>query len=128
MDLCAKNRMGLLSDITRVFRENGLSMSRIEIGTRGERAVGSIYVTDASGDEVNPNAVELVTKEIGESIIAVHKSHKWAPQASSSSRTSHKIHNRRIEEEEEDRPRFSLGSLVWSHLERLSSTFGAIKS
>ncbi|BBH05879.1 ACT domain repeat 1 [Prunus dulcis] len=130
LDLCAKNRMGLLSDITRVFRENGLSMSRIEIGTRGERAVGSIYVTDASGDEVNPNAVELVTKEIGESIIAVHKSHKWAPQASSSSRTSHKIHNRRIEEEEEeeDRPRFSLGSLVWSHLERLSSSFGAIKS
>ncbi|BFG35762.1 hypothetical protein CerSpe_220360 [Prunus speciosa] len=129
LDLCAKNRMGLLSDITRVFRENGLSMSRIEIGTRGERAVGSIYVTDASGDEVNPNAVELVRKEIGESIIAVHKSHKWAPQASSSSRTSHKIHNRRIEEEEEeDRPRFSLGSLVWSHLERLSSSFGAIKS
>lgn len=126
LDLCAKNRMGLLSDMTRVFRENGLSMSRIEIGTRGERAVGSIYVTDASGDEVNPNAVELVRKEIGESIIAVHKSHKWAPQASSSSRTSHKIHNRRIEEE--DRPRFSLGSLVWSHLERLSSSFGAIKS
>ncbi|XP_008237545.1 PREDICTED: ACT domain-containing protein ACR1 isoform X2 [Prunus mume] len=127
LDLCAKNRMGLLSDITRVFRENGLSMSRIEIGTRGERAVGSIYVTDASGDEVNPNAVELVTKEIGESIIAVHKSHKWAPQPSSS-RASNKIHNRRIEEEEEDRPRFSLGSLVWSHLERLSSSFGAIKS
>ncbi|KAM3014617.1 hypothetical protein FF2_027297 [Malus domestica] len=126
LDLCAKNRMGLFSDITRVLREYGLSISRFSLGIHGEKAVGSIYVTDASGHDISPSTVEMVTKEIGESVIAVHKSQKWALQGSSS-RTSQKAAKRR-EEEEEERPRFSLGGLVWSHLERLSSSFGPIRS
>ncbi|KAB2617701.1 hypothetical protein D8674_013570 [Pyrus ussuriensis x Pyrus communis] len=109
LDLCAKNRMGLLSDITRVLREY---------------AVGSIYVTDAPEHDISPSTVELVIKEIGESVIAVHKSQKWALEGSSS-RTSQKVANRR---EEEERPRISLGSLVWSHPERLSSSFGPLRS
>ncbi|TQE14356.1 hypothetical protein C1H46_000275 [Malus baccata] len=52
LDLCAKNRMGLLSDVTRVLREYGLSLSRISLGIRGEKAVGSIYVTEASGQYI----------------------------------------------------------------------------
>ncbi|KAM1480324.1 hypothetical protein ACFX2I_027485 [Malus domestica] len=124
LDLGAKNRMGLFSDITRVLREYGLSISRFSLGIHGEKAVGSIYVTDASGHDISPSTVEMVTKEIGESVIAVHKSQKWALQGSSS-RTSQKAAKRR---EEEERPRFSLGGLVWSHLERLSSSFGPIRS
>ncbi|KAM0975921.1 hypothetical protein ACFX2I_018768 [Malus domestica] len=112
LDLCAKNRMGLLSDVTRVLREYGLSISRISLGIRGY---------------ISPSTVKLVTKEIGDSVIAVHKSQKWALEGSLS-RTSQKVANRREEEEEEERPRFSLGSLVWSHLERLSSSFGPVGS
>ncbi|KAM1733457.1 hypothetical protein COP1_018945 [Malus domestica] len=112
LDLCAKNRMGLLSDVTRVLREYGLSISRISLGIRGY---------------ISPSTVKLVTKEIGDSVIAVHKSQKCALEGSLS-RTSQKVANRREEEEEEERPRFSLGSLVWSHLERLSSSFGPVGS
>ncbi|KAE8707676.1 Detected protein of confused Function [Hibiscus syriacus] len=59
LELCTLNKMGLLSDVTRVFRENGLSITRAKIGTRGERATGSFYVKDASGDEANLRTVEL---------------------------------------------------------------------
>lgn len=119
LDLRSKNRMGLISDITRVFRENGLSISRIEVATKGDKAFGSFYVTDASGVDVNPRTVELVTKEIGASIIAVHKSPNWVPHGTSS-KTSTRVN--------EDRPRFSIGSLLWSQFERLSSNFGPIRS
>ncbi|POO00674.1 ACT domain containing protein [Trema orientale] len=119
LDLCSRNRMGLLSDITRVFRENGLSISRIEVATQSDRAVGSIYVTDAWGHDVNPDTVELAIKEIGGSIIAIHKSSSWGTSPSISPRTD----DSRVEEV----PRFSLGSLLWSQLERFSSSFGPIR-
>ncbi|XP_024028336.1 ACT domain-containing protein ACR1 [Morus notabilis] len=123
LDLCSPNQMGLFSDITRVFRENGLSMSRIEITTRDDKAFGSIYVTDASGNDVDPETVELAITEIGGSIIAVHRSPDWVPRRSSPS-TSPEIAKREVE----DRPRFSFGSLFWSQLERLSSSFRPIRS
>lgn len=66
--------MGLLSDVTRVFRENGLSIARAELGTREERAIGSFYVTDTSGNNVNSDTVEAVRREIGGTIIVVNKS------------------------------------------------------
>lgn len=114
--------MGLLSDVTRVLRENGISISRVEVGTRGDRAFGSFYVKDASGYDVNPNIVEVVKQEIGGSVLAVQKSPRWATQ-SSSSRTIRSTHGII-----EDKPRFSLGNLLWSQLERLSSSFGHIMS
>ncbi|KAA8522580.1 hypothetical protein F0562_013059 [Nyssa sinensis] len=120
LDVCTRNRLGLLSDITRIFRENGLSITRAEIGTRGERAVGSFYVTDAAGNDVNPETVEVVRQEIGGTVLAVNKSSGRPPQNSTSSRSKSSA--------VEERPRFSLGSLFWSQLERLSSNFGPIKS
>lgn len=115
--------MGLLRDMTRVLRENGLSISRVELGIRGERAIGSFYITDPSGHDVNPNIVEVVKKETGGSVLAIQRSPAWGPQASSSSRTAQST-NKSME----DRPRFSLGSLLWSQLERLSGNFGSIRS
>lgn len=122
LEICTQNRMGLLADITRVLRENGLSISRVEVGIQGDRAIGSFYITDASGHDVNPDIVEVVKKETGGSILAVKKSPAWGTQASSS-RTARST-DKRIEE----RPRFSLGNLLWSQLERLSSNFGPIRS
>lgn len=123
IDICTENRAGLMRDVTRVFRENGLSISRVEIGTRGEKAEGSFYVMDSSGQDVNPEIVELVREETGGSIVAVHKSPYRIPKASSSTTT--------VQEDKrgiDTGHRFSLGSLLWSQLERLSGSFGSITS
>ncbi|KOM44934.1 hypothetical protein LR48_Vigan06g024000 [Vigna angularis] len=124
MDIVTENRAGLLSNVTRVFRENGLSISRFEIGTEGGKAVGSFFVTDCSGEEVNPNIVELVRQETGGSVVIDHKSPHRLHQSSSSS--SSVIHQ--TTDTEEGKPKFSLGSLLWSRLERLSGGFGPIRS
>ncbi|KAK3211004.1 hypothetical protein Dsin_015710 [Dipteronia sinensis] len=117
LEICTQNRMGLLSDISRVFRENGLSITRAELWSNGERASGTFYVMDASGHEVNSNTVALVRQEIGGSSLVVNNS-----QASSSSLS------RTSSGSLDERPKFSLGSLLWSQLERLSSNFGSIRS
>ncbi|OVA10682.1 ACT domain [Macleaya cordata] len=115
LDVCTKNRVGLLSDITRVFRENGLSVSSTEISTHGEKAVGFFYVTDASGNYVDQKTVELVRHEIGVTTLKVNRSPVWTPRTKSSS----------IEE----KPKVtSFGSLLWSQLERLSGNFSSIRS
>ena len=117
-----RNRLGLLSDVTRAFRENGLSVSRAEIGTRYEKAIGSFYVTDSSGQDVNLETVEMVRKEIGGPVLVVGKSLGRTSETSTSSTS------RSESSDVEDRPRFSLGTLLWSQLERLSGNFRPIKS
>ncbi|CAI9766876.1 unnamed protein product [Fraxinus pennsylvanica] len=74
LDICTENRTGLLSDITRVLRENGLSITRAEIRTHGERAVGTFYVKDTSGQNADPEKLETVRREIGSAAVAVNKS------------------------------------------------------
>ncbi|KAI3964951.1 hypothetical protein MKW92_033500 [Papaver armeniacum] len=95
LELCGKDRVGLLSDVTRILRENGLSVSRAEVTTRGSQAVNMFYVTDASGNEVNSETIEAVRCEIGHSIIRVKEDRlsKSPPQ---------------------EQGRFSLGNLFWS--------------
>ncbi|XP_050204262.1 ACT domain-containing protein ACR1 [Mercurialis annua] len=124
LDVCTLNRVGLLSDVTRAFRENGLSISRAEIGIQGERSVGSFYVTDASGDEANPHTIELVRKEIGGSVLAVNTSPGWTPRTPSTTGISRSSSGSMGE----DKQKFSLGSLLWSQLERLSGNFSSIRS
>ncbi|KAI3996811.1 hypothetical protein MKX01_041111 [Papaver californicum] len=109
LDVCTKNRVGLLSDITRVFRENGLSVSRAEISTRGEKAIGSFYT------------VKLVRSEIGETVLEVNKSFsaEWPSYGSNSQNNrSSSTCSGGVEE----RPaKLSLGSLLWSQLVLLIS-------
>ncbi|KAI4315093.1 hypothetical protein L6164_027939 [Bauhinia variegata] len=118
IEVCSENRAGLLSDVTRVFRENGLFVSRVEIGTRGEKAVGSFYVKDSSGQEVNPNIVEFVRKQAGGTIVALRGcSYEMSTTSQeTSTKTSTSI--------QQDRPRFSIGNMLWSQLERFSANFG----
>ncbi|KAL3654677.1 hypothetical protein CASFOL_001412 [Castilleja foliolosa] len=122
LDICTKNRTGLLSDVTRVFRENGLSIKRLEIGIRGVHAIGTFYVKDTTGENVNPKTLEAIRQEIGGDIIVDNKSPGISP-AISPARTSTSSNN-----EMEERTRFSLGNLLWSQLERISSNFRPIKS
>lgn len=117
--------MGLLSKVTRVIRENGLSIPRVEIGTRGENVVGTFFVTDSSGQEVNPNIAELLRQECGGSV-DVDIDHKMSPHILSRSSSSLSIsENSNIVE---DRPRLSIGNMLWSHIGRISSNFGPTRS
>ncbi|KAI3717057.1 hypothetical protein L1987_68382 [Smallanthus sonchifolius] len=113
LDVKSRNRSGLLSDVTRVFRENGLSIARAEIGIHGEKAIGSFHVTDAAGrHDVDPVMIGSVKKEMEKvkGVVLV------ANVSSSNNNT------------EEGQTRSSLGTLLWSQIERLSSKFQTRKS
>ncbi|GJN15625.1 hypothetical protein PR202_gb02556 [Eleusine coracana subsp. coracana] len=73
LELCCEDRVGLLSDVTRIFREHGLSVTHAEVATRGAQAANVFYVVDASGEPVQAQAVEAVRAEIGEQILFVRE-------------------------------------------------------
>lgn len=78
------DRIGLLSDVTRLFRENGLSVARADITTRDDKAVNVFYVVDASGSPVNMNVVETMRKSLGHSILEVKGLPRPEPELPSS--------------------------------------------
>lgn len=69
IELCAKDRVGLLSEVTRVLRENGLSVTRAGVTTVGEQAVNIFYVRDSSGNPVDMKTIEGLRKEIGQTMM-----------------------------------------------------------
>jgi predicted amino acid-binding ACT domain protein len=109
LELCGEDRIGLLSDVTRIFRENGLSVTRAEVTTRGSQAVNIFYVTDASGNPVKSETIEAVRKEIGLTVLHVkdEADSKSPPQESG---------------------RFSLGNLFRSRSEKFLYNLGLMKS
>lgn len=109
LELCIDDRVGLLSDVTRIFRENGLSVSRAEVATRGSQAVNVFYVTGASGEQVKSETIEAVRKEIGLAVLQV----KEEPYSISPPQESGK---------------FSLGNLFRSRSEKFLFNLGLIKS
>lgn len=92
LELCAKDRVGLLSEVTRILRENGLSVSRAGVSTVGEQAVNVFFVRDASGNPVDMKTIEALRKEIGHMtmMLSVEKvpSSSKAPEASGWAKTS----------------------------------------
>ncbi|XP_026387628.1 ACT domain-containing protein ACR2-like isoform X1 [Papaver somniferum] len=107
LELCANNRVGLLSDITQIFRENGLVIVRADVATEGGKAMNAFYVRDVSGSEVDMEIVESMRKEIEPLALEVRND---SPSSTSL-----------------DRPRLSLGGLLKSHIGRLSQNFSSIK-
>ena len=72
LELCTRDRVGLLSDVTRIFREHGLSVARADVSTSGENAISVFYVTDVSGNHnVDLKVIEAVRKEIGQVVLKV---------------------------------------------------------
>lgn len=63
--------MGLLSDVTRIFRENGLNVTRAEVSTRGGKAVNTFYVRGAAGSTVDSKALDSIRQEIGQTVLQV---------------------------------------------------------
>lgn len=77
LELCTIDRVGLLSHVTRVFRENGLSVTRADVATQDDKAVNVFYVTNASGDPVDTNVVETLRKELGHTISEVKEAPRF---------------------------------------------------
>ncbi|KMS98041.1 hypothetical protein BVRB_4g096350 [Beta vulgaris subsp. vulgaris] len=77
LELCIEDRVGLLSDITRIFRENRLAIQRAEISTKSGNAVDTFYVTDLTRNHVDPGTVDSIKQEIGQTILQIkHNSHQ----------------------------------------------------
>jgi hypothetical protein len=106
--------MGLLSDVTRIFREHGLSVARAGVSTRNNKASNVFYVTDASGMVAVPRVLEAVRREIGQAVLRVSEIHLFpSPLASTEQARISKL--------------FSLGSLFGSPSQVLY-TLGLIRS
>lgn len=71
LELCTEDRVGLLSDITRIFRENSLCIKRAEISTKGGKAKDIFYVTDVTGNRVDPKTIDSIRQQIGQTILHV---------------------------------------------------------
>ncbi|KAJ7952430.1 ACT domain-containing protein [Quillaja saponaria] len=71
LELCARDRQGLLADVMRTFRENGLNVTRAEISTTSDMALNVFYVTDSVGNPADPKIIESVRQKIGLSNLKV---------------------------------------------------------
>jgi UTP:GlnB (protein PII) uridylyltransferase len=89
LELSAEDRVGLLSDITRTFRENSLTIVRAEISTREGKAKDTFYVTDVTGNPVESKIVESIRQQIGVSKLKVKKKEKEHCSVLGTSRPSH---------------------------------------
>ncbi|WOK92292.1 ACT domain-containing protein ACR4-like [Canna indica] len=84
LELSTSDRMGLLSDVTRIFREHGLTVTRAEVATRDGKAVNTFYVRDAAGNSVDAKTLDDIRAEIGEMFLQVkdNSGHLKPPQES----------------------------------------------
>lgn len=65
LELCTADKQGLLAEVTRTFRENGLNVTRAEISTSSDMALNVFYVTDANGNPADPKIIESVRQKVG---------------------------------------------------------------
>ncbi|XP_021901909.1 ACT domain-containing protein ACR8-like [Carica papaya] len=71
LELHTADKQGLLAQVTRTFRENGLNVTRAEISTTREMASNVFYVTDSKGNRADSKIIESVREKIGMSILKV---------------------------------------------------------
>ncbi|URD81646.1 ACT domain [Musa troglodytarum] len=80
LELQAEDRIGLLSDVTRIIRECGLSIRRAEITTEGGKAMDTFYVSEMSGNLIDANAVDSLRRQIGHATLRVKQSPALSPK------------------------------------------------
>lgn len=115
LKLCTADRQGLLAEVTRIFRENGLNVTKAKISTTKDTARNTFYVTNANGNPIDQKTIEAVRQRIGLKNLEVEE---WPM-----------IDHKKVEREETttgvaEAVLFSLGSLVRWNLYHL----GLIKS
>ncbi|KAJ3675232.1 hypothetical protein LUZ60_004274 [Juncus effusus] len=69
LEICGRDRVGLLSDVTRVLREHGLTVIRADVATVGEQAMNVFYVRDQAGRPISASMIDAVRNEIGQTIM-----------------------------------------------------------
>ncbi|KAL5581404.1 hypothetical protein UlMin_013846 [Ulmus minor] len=80
LQLYTDDRVGLLSDITRIFRENSLCIKRAEISTKDRKAKDTFYVTDVTGNPVDTKTIDSIRRQIGLSVLQVKYHTSLAPK------------------------------------------------
>ncbi|KAL2318065.1 hypothetical protein Fmac_031941 [Flemingia macrophylla] len=114
LELCADNRVGLLSDITRVLRENGLVVVRADVETHGEKSVNAFYVRDISGNEVDIEYFrKSVKREMGP-IVTLHVKNNDTTRRKTATATT---------VSPKGSSSLSFGGMLRSRIERLSHGF-----
>ncbi|GJN15624.1 hypothetical protein PR202_gb02555 [Eleusine coracana subsp. coracana] len=73
LEVRTEDRVGLLSEITRVFRENSLSIIRAAISTKDGTAEDTFYVSDAYGNPVDGRTMDAVGEQLGHAVLRVKK-------------------------------------------------------
>jgi UTP:GlnB (protein PII) uridylyltransferase len=74
LELCTPDRPGLLSDVTKTFRENGLLVAQAEVSTKGDMATNVFYVTGTSaGQVVHQSTIEAVRETVGIDCLVVEE-------------------------------------------------------
>ncbi|WOL05918.1 ACT domain-containing protein ACR8-like [Canna indica] len=73
LELTIPDRRGLLADVTRTFRENGLSVTRAEITTKSGEAQNVFCVTDTAGQLPDRRAINAVIERIGKDYIKLNE-------------------------------------------------------
>ncbi|CAN6295777.1 unnamed protein product [Urochloa humidicola] len=76
LELRVTDRRGLLAYVTRVFRENSLSVTHAEINTRGDMAMNVFHVTDVAGRPADPKTIDDVIQKIGTESLRVDEE-RW---------------------------------------------------
>ncbi|RAL48162.1 hypothetical protein DM860_005586 [Cuscuta australis] len=66
LELSANDRVGLLSDVTRILRENGLIVTRAGISTVGEQGINVFYIRDSDSSGNLATVVERLRQEFGQ--------------------------------------------------------------
>lgn len=79
LEVWTEDRVGLLSEITRVFRENSLSIIRAAITTRDGKAEDTFYVSDAYGNPVDGRTMDAVGEQLGHAVLRVKRGGHDAP-------------------------------------------------
>ncbi|KAK3146781.1 hypothetical protein QOZ80_3BG0271910 [Eleusine coracana subsp. coracana] len=68
LELCTNDKVGLLSEVTRIFRENSLTVTRAEVSTRGTMAINTFYVRGSAGEAVDQKTIDSIRQAIGQNI------------------------------------------------------------
>jgi UTP:GlnB (protein PII) uridylyltransferase len=71
LEVRSGDRAGLLSDVTRIFRENGLTIQRAEIASEGGEAVDTFYLSDPQGHPIEAKTIDAIRAQIGEATLRV---------------------------------------------------------
>ncbi|KAM0926174.1 hypothetical protein ACQ4PT_003743 [Festuca glaucescens] len=122
VEVRAADRSGLLSDFSRTLREHGMSLLRAELKRQKDEAIGTFHLVTDSGGQVRPEALRAVrtrVSDMGISLDIITEAPGWPPVRKTSVPASAPA---------QERPGSSLGTLLWSHLGKLSNNFGYIRS